>query len=279
MTIAPELIGVHFDMDAATYHALPGASASQLRILWQSTPAHLKIKQTKPREATAEMIIGTLAHSVILEPDKPLPGIIIQPDEYEPGKKWTRNAKACKDWHAQQEKAGLIALKPEEYDAVFGIASAIAGHELASELLRHGKPEVSLVAFDETNRIVVRARLDFVPNNFGYLCDVKTTADVSPRGFERNAFESGFHIQAALYLSLWNVLTGEMRTGFRFIAVEQHPPHDLNVFDCSAEFIRRGWEDMNGALRTYARCVREDNWPTSPQTLQTLTLPRWADKE
>jgi hypothetical protein len=276
MTIAPELIGVHWDMDAATYHALPGASASQLRILWRSTPAHLKVKQTKPREATAEMIIGTLAHSVILEPDKPLPGIIMQPEEYEPGKKWTLAARVCKEWHAAQDKAGLIALKASEYDGVFGMASALAGHELAGELLRHGKPEVSLVTFDESNKIVVRARLDFVPDGLGMICDVKTTASASPRFFGPKAFDDGLHIQAALYLAVWNALTGEQLDDFRFIVVERTPPHDINVFNCGPDFLARGQEDFKRLLAIYSRCAHEDNWPGSPQTLQTLNLPKWA---
>ena len=65
--------GIYPDLDARDYHALPGASASRLRKLWQSTPGHLKAEMDAPRENTPALKLGTLAHAVILEPDKPLP--------------------------------------------------------------------------------------------------------------------------------------------------------------------------------------------------------------
>lgn len=279
MSLSQSLYGVHTDMDAETYHALPGASASLLKRLWQTTPAHLQASLKEPREATPAMMMGTLAHSVILEPDKPLPRIAIQPEEYEPGKKWTYSAKACKEWRSEQERNGLIVLKADEYDAVLGMASSIAAHPIASPMLAKGRAETSLVAEDTANRVTIRARLDFIPDEPGYLLDVKTTASASARDFERKAFESGFHIQSALYLALWNALTDDRRTGFRFIAVENKPPFAVNVFECSPEFLARGSEDFKRTLALYARCVHEESWPAFTPTLNTLSLPRWAGRE
>lgn len=276
MNLSPSLYGVHLDMAAADYHALPGASASQLRKLWQSTPAHLKAS-LEEREETPAMLLGTLAHSVILEPDKPLPGLIVTPDEYEPGKKWTFAAKACKEWRAKQEADGRTVLAPDEYESVFGMARAIADHEIAAGILAKGRVEVSLVAEDHANRIPVRARLDFVPDGTDYLADVKTTASAEEGDFTRKAFESGFHIQAALYISLWNALTGEGRTGFRFIVVEQKKPWAVNVFEAAPDFLARGQDDFKHTLALYARCVHEDSWPAYQKKLTPLTLPKWAD--
>lgn len=270
------LVGVHADMAAEDYHALPGASASQLRRLWQSTPAHLKASLEEPRDPTAAMLLGTLAHSVILEPDKPLPGIVIQPLEYEPGKKWTYAAKLCKEWRAAQEMAGLLVLSADEYNGVFGMALAVAEHPDAAPLLSKGQSELSLVTFDATNNVPVRARLDFVPDAAPFLVDLKTTNDAAPRAFKRKATADGLHIQAALYLDLWNALTGEQRTGFRFIAVEQKPPHAVKVFDCSPEFIAQGREDYRRTLTIYGKCVAEDSWPAYPLGLEPLDLERWA---
>lgn len=274
----PIPIGVYTNLPASKYHALPGASASQLRTLWQSTPAHLKVSLDEPREVTAAMMLGTLAHSVILEPDKPLPGVVIQPDEYEPGKKWTNAAKVCKEWRAKREAAGLLPLKSEEYNSVFGMAKAIAAHELAGPMLAAGKPEVSLVTFDERNQIAVRSRVDFVGDGVDFLTDLKTTQDASPRAFERKASESGFHIQAALYLMLWNALAGadDNRTGFRFIVVEQKPPHAVNVFPASESFLAKGREEAARMLALYAKCHHANDWPAYAPVLNELNLARWA---
>lgn len=274
-----DLIGVHPDMAAADYHQLPGASASQLRKLWAQTPAHLKASADEPVEVTAAMMLGTLAHSVILEPDKPLPGIVIQPEEYEPGKKWTYAAKVCKEWRAARESEGLLVLNADEYDAVFGMARTITAHPDAGPMLEKGQSELSLVTFDSANGVPVRARLDFIPDGVSYLADVKTTSSAAPHDFMRKAFESGFHIQAALYIALWNHLTGEARTGFRFIVVEQKPPHAVNVFDCSPDFLARGAEDYKRALATYGKCVASGIWPAYPSGVLTLELPKWSESK
>lgn len=288
-------IGVHQDLPAWQYHALPGTSATQLRTLWQLTPAHLKVSLDEPREVTPAMMLGTLSHSVILEPDKPLPCVAIRPDCYnEDGrlhwgvespengwKAWSGNSKACKQWTKDTKASGLLPLKRDEYNAVFGMAKAVATHKLAGPMLTAGKPEVSLVTFSETHQINVRARVDFVGNGVDYLTDLKTTTDASPRAFEKKAAESGFHIQAALYLMLWNALAGadDHRTGFRFIVVEQTPPHAVNVFTASEAFLAKGRDEAARMLALYAKCHHANDWPAYAPELLTLELPRWAEEK
>jgi len=268
--------GIHLDISAAEYHAHPAASASKLKKLWQSTPAHLKA-DTEAFEPSAAMIMGTLAHSLILEPETPLPGIVVQPEEYEPGKKWTRAAKACKEWEADQKAKGLMVLKSDEWKDALGMAEAVAWHPLAHDLLIDGKPEVSLCAHDSANGLDIKARIDFLPNTGGAIVDVKTTVDASERGFMRRAYDLGYHIQAALYLDLWNALMPtEPRTEFYFIAVENSKPYAVNVFKASQEFLAKGREDYKAALTLYAACVKSDNWPAYSQEVKELGLPKYA---
>lgn len=271
--------GIHLDLPASDYHAMPGASASQLRTLWQSTPAHLRASLDAPRAATSALKLGTLAHSVVLEPDKPLPGVAIQPDEYEPGKKWTNAAKLCKDWRAEQEAAGLMVLKADEYDAAFAMARNLATHPSAGPLLTDGRPEVSLVVRDETNGIDCRARVDWLPNSHAAIVDLKTTSDASERAFTKKAYDLGYHIQAAFYLDLWNALMpSEPRSAFFFVVVENTSPFAVNVFECSPEFVALGRQHYQQALALFARCSNENYWPAYAPTVHQLNLPRYADK-
>ena len=268
--------GIHIDIPASEYHAHAAASASKLKKLWQSTPAHLKA-DTEAFEPSAAMIMGTLAHSLILEPETPLPGIVVQPDEYEPGKKWTRAAKVCKEWEADQKAKGLMVLRADEWKDALGMAEAVAWHPLAHDLLVDGKPEVSLCAHDNANGLDIKARIDFLPNSGSAIVDVKTTIDASERGFMRRAYDLGYHIQAALYLDLWNALMPtEPRTEFYFIAVENGKPYAVNVFKASQEFLSKGREDYKAALTLYAACVKADNWPAYSQEVKELGLPKYA---
>lgn len=269
--------GIHLDLPANDYHALTGASASQLRTLWQSTPAHLRASLDAPRAASPAMQLGTLAHSVILEPDKPLPGVAIQPDEYEPGRKWTAAAKVCKEWRAAQEAAGLMVMKADEYDAAFGMARNLATHPAAGPLLTDGRAEVSLVVRDEVNAVDCRARVDWLPNLHPAIVDLKTSSDASERAFTKKAYDLGYHIQAAFYLDLWNALMpSEPRTAFFFVVVENTAPFAVNVFECSPEFVELGRQHYQQALAVFARCCKENYWPAYAPTVHPLNLPRYA---
>lgn len=270
--------GIYTDLDARDYHALPGASASRLRKLWQSTPAHLKAEMDAPRESDA-LRLGTLAHHVILEPDKPLLKLVVPPDEYAPGKKWTFAATACKEWRASQEREGNQVLSREDYDALMGMTASVAAHPWAATSLESGRSEVTCLVHDSANRVDVRCRLDFVPDARPYLVDFKTALSASARDFERAAFNHGYHIQAALYLAAWNALAGsdDKRSEFRFVVVEKSPPYAVNVFDASPEFLARGAEDFKRTLALFARCAAEDHWPAYEPTIKPLGLPKFAD--
>ena len=269
--------GIHLDIPAAEYHAHPAASASKLRKLWQTTPAHLKA-DTEAFEPSAAMIMGTLAHSLILEPDKPLAQIAVKPAEYEPGKKWTRQAKVCKQWEDERKAKGIVVLNEAELEDVQGMAKAIAAHTVAESLLFLGLPEVSLCGYSKGNGIDMKARLDFLPHTGNKIIDVKTTVDASERGFMRRAYDLGYHIQAALYLDLWNALMPtEPRTEFYFVAVESSKPYAVNVFKASQEFLAKGREDYKAALTLYAQCVKNDSWPAYSQEVKELGLPKYVD--
>jgi hypothetical protein len=277
------LVGVHYDMDAAAYHALPGASASILRKLASSTPAHLRLYLDEPRKSTPAMMVGTLAHALALEPDKPLPLFVKKPETYPSdgvNKPWHGGANYCKAWEAEQVKAGYQVISAKDYNDAEGAAKALLAHEITGPVIRASAKEVTLITYDTSNDIGVRCRLDLVPPGPN-LDDVKSTFSVAPHEFRRNAYASGFDIQAAMYLYVWNALCGAegRKEGFRFFVVESEPPHDVRVFTCTPAFIAKGWEKVCRLLPVLAKCQREGAWPASPAVELPLDVPKWAERE
>ena len=70
------------DMDAATYRAAEAISASDLKwILPPRTPAHYHAYKTGQikREETRALVIGTLCHLAVLEPDKLATAFVVKP--------------------------------------------------------------------------------------------------------------------------------------------------------------------------------------------------------
>ncbi len=288
--------GVYLDMPAERYHALPGASASRLLTLWQKTPAHLVVELLKPKKVTPAMMLGTLCHQKLLEPNRPLPRLAIPPEQYPApadcslvkSKKvaagdlidWNWNAKYCKQWRQEQEADGLLVVTATEGDAVEKATREVIKHPKAAPLIEGARTEVSLVTMSEEFGIPVKARLDLVPVGPD-LADVKLTTDVSARAFGSHAYDMGYHIQAAWYLDIWNDMAGEEdpKTGFKFIAVESSAPYAVNVFTVTPDLIALGREQYREALAVYARCMHVDLWPAYPANVIELGVPAWKRRE
>ena len=73
--------GIH-DVDAATYHRFRAASASGLRVIHAGTPAHLRRSWDEQDKPSLALVMGTLIHQLVLEPQTPLPRIALVPETY-----------------------------------------------------------------------------------------------------------------------------------------------------------------------------------------------------
>ena len=282
-------IGAHSGIPAGLYHTIDAASASALRVINSSTPAHLQWQRDKIDKPSIDLVMGTLIHSRILEPGQPLPAVAVVPETYvvpadykgtlrdpKPGdvEPWNNRRKFCQQWRQAQEAAGLIVLEREQLDEIDRAAEAVQRNTEARELLEGAQTEVTL-RWETLDGFPCKARLDIVPAR-GVLADLKTTTDASPRGFAKSAFDLGYHLQAAWYLDGFDAVA-EARSGFSFIAYEKGPGL-VTVHHCTRDFIDAGREAYGTALALYRQCVENDTWP-GYQSACMLDVPRWARKE
>lgn len=263
-----------FNQSAEEYHAAPGASASRLNKMFFNSPAHMRHGLENPEEPTQAMIIGSAAHSAILEPDL-----------FE--KEWGRLPEGDGRSSAiKKAKADLVSqfgasriLKPEAYDSIVGMRDSVLGNESAADLLVEANTEVSSYWVDEDTGVKCKARIDAMPyqdSGWGYcLVDVKTTANASPEEFRRSVHNFGYHRQAAHYLaSTDDKVFGRDR--FIFICVEKAPPHCVAIYELDPDAIALARSELDHLLATWAECEASGAWPSYPEGIQELSLPGWA---
>jgi exodeoxyribonuclease VIII len=258
----PEIIT---DMDAATYRATDAISASDIKwILPPKTPAHYHAYKTGQikREETRALVIGTLCHLAVLEPDKLATAFALRPDGLDLR---TKDGKAWKE--AQGDKP---ILDGEEAAMLDGMSAAVAAHPVARKLLDGSKREVSLFSEHRTG-LKLKGRIDVLGN--GFVADVKTAVDGDTQNFAAAVFRYGYHVQAAMYCQLAGV------ERFSFIAVEKTPPFAVAVYTLSAKALQVGLNSLNYALETIALCTEAGLWPAYSVDEQTLDLPGWAYKQ
>jgi len=276
-TFAPE--GDWSDVPIEVYHNPAfGLSSSMLGHL--DPPARLPVYLNEKHERSAWSIIGSLVHSRVLEPDKPLPSIIVTPDTY-PGKtgpaKWTYQANFCKEWRDEQESKGLIVLSQDEYETVVGCVQSISARRLCREVFN--KPgSFELSCFGEYRGVKVRIRPDFVPTVGNALIDLKTTLDkgTNQSEWERAVIQRRYHVQAAFYLDVWNAFHPEdQRDAFCWIVVEKASPYLAGEFVASQRLIEAGRYQYRLELATYQQCLQSGQWLGHSESWIEVAPPRW----
>jgi hypothetical protein len=250
----PGMEGIFYDLPAEVYHAAPGFSHSMAKHM--EPPARLPVYLSEPREPTVHMIMGTLVHQRILEPNKEMPRIALKPE----GMKFS--ATEGKAWKAAREAEKKIILTQSEFDAVTGCVGSISKDARCQEIFKSGKSEVSLFLKHPKTGVMCKARLDWVPDG-NYLADIKKCQDgqAEENAFSKLLYDSRYYTQAAWYLTLWNALGGEGKIKFKFIAVEGVPPYLVNIITVRQDAIDLGIERMAANLAEFERCSRLGIWP------------------
>lgn len=262
------LYGLHpaAALSNAAYHALDAVGKSDLDKIARS-PLHWKKAE---REETAAMRIGSAVHCAVLEPERFSTEYVVAPAI-------DKRTKAGKEAWAEFEaaNAGKTVLSLEDGAVCLQIQDAIRAHPTASSYLRTGQPEVSALWQDREFAVRCRARYDWLTAD-SVVLDLKTTQDASPAAFARSCAQFRYHVQAAWYQESYLQATNDLLLGFIFIAVEKSAPYAVALYELDAEAVELGRRLARRDLARYANAREFDIWPGYAETVQPLSLPRWA---
>jgi hypothetical protein len=269
------LIGPHFYMDFQTYLTHPGINKSKLDSIAKS-PLHYWSRWIDPNfippAPTPAMEFGTALHTAVLEPER-------FQIEYAQAPDVSRTTKAGKEAWAEAAEGGKKLLKTDEWWSVQYMLRSIMEHPMARKILNaRGVSEQSLFAVCPHTGLELKCRADFLTAS-GWIIDLKSTQDASVSGFQRSVASFRYHVQAAHYLNVCRLATGEAPRGFAFIAVEKTAPFAVQVFEASPELIKAGGLEamrnlraIESALKTYPPALP---WPSYSEEMVQLHPPTW----
>jgi exodeoxyribonuclease VIII len=242
------------------------------------------------------MAFGSAYHTYILEPEKFEQTYYVFDDDaiYQvligEGFKSPRNTKQYKEW--QESEMRLIGdrktIDKSDFQKIKDMKEKLMQHYYCRALLSKGEPEKSITGVLHTTEgdINLKGRPDYIRPEKHFIIDLKTTFDASIDGFARAAADGGYHIQAALYSDLLEMITGDGRGwSFYFIAQEKRKPYAFNIFEASPQFIGQGRYEYEQLLKLYQMCLKEGRWPGYQVFCPwksgnvELNLPPWAVKK
>jgi len=253
--------GIYPNVPFDTYLHWPCLSQTTLKLGRQSM-AHVRCAMDEERVLipTDDMMLGSALHTAFLEPE-------LMPDRVV---KWEGKARAGNDWKAFKAiHAGKIILTAGMHEKLVGMTRSLRKHpEVKRWQSKIQEVEVSIVG--ELEGVKFKGRIDAL--TIDPLIDLKKVCDGDRRLFARNAYDFGYHIQAAIYMRLFR------RERFILMTVEDQPPYDVLPYELSQSFIDRGWDEAVSLLRQVRFCMDTGLWPGRSDVPVPLEEPSWLSQ-
>jgi hypothetical protein len=246
------------------------------------SPKHYLHGLTEERVETEAMLLGTLTHARVLEPETVLGRFCIAPnfhrgcnDETAIAKGYDGGKQAAAEWDAELDSLGAEPVSQETWDAALLMAASVANHPLAQSYLTGGVAE-KRITWTAPNGIKCRGRVDYIAPNG--LVDFKTTRSIAT--FERDVFRMNYHAQVAWYdwgASMSDDVDHPQPFAPVIIAVESCAPYDVGVYIVDGDAYDHGFSLSQRLLGQLYYCRLVNEWRGVTRDEPTyLQLPAWA---
>lgn len=271
-------------MSNADYHAHESLSSSGVKVFNRS-PLHYWQAYLNPNreevETKATMNLGSLVHTLFLEPDQYSAEYAILPEDIN---KRTKEGKAA--FAAFEEaNAGKCLISAEQYQTAQNMTASLESHPVTRVLDKHdGIVEASIFYADPVTGVECRVRPDWClppceafPN--GLIIDLKTTDDARPTAFARTCANFGYDLSAAMYVDAFQLhyQTNEA-PDFLFLVAERDAPFAVACYQASYDMLNHGRNKLVHSLSQFAKCQISNIWPGYPALINPIELPAWATR-
>lgn len=275
--------GRYSGIPAEVYHAdpcpEPSLSSSVASILldqspWHAWEAHPRLNPLHVGKDSSAFDLGRAGHDMLLEGGEKV--AVLDFEDYR-----KKDAKEARD---QAREAGLSPLLRAQFvaakDMVDSARKQLARHEEGGGVFdpAHGEAEVTLAC--KLRGVWVRVRCDWLPNEGEIIHDLKTTSPgmANPdRWGARHMFDMGADLQAALYRRVAGEVLGWRRARFRFVVVENAPPHALSIIEPGEDVLTLADKKVDRALDLWRACLEANRWPGYPAKVCHIGLPTWQE--
>ena len=269
---------VHWPVTNEQYHAdTTHDSPSSISLFLEDPAEYCRWLQGKRRSKQSEsMRIGTIAHSLILEPEKQ--AFVIPPDEVLSEEGYRKGA-AYTEWRKSLGPDTVI-LDKADADKARWMRDSFMRNKLAVELLHNSTGYEHPIRWTCRRGYNKKAMFDVLLGLDKEFADIKTTADVSNNAFLRSILKFGYHRQAAWYAEGLCEYVGECRN-MHHIVLGNTYPHKCVVYRIPDELVSYGKRQVADALVQIEICkLGLTPWEPPPQTEpEEINIPGWLMRE
>lgn len=275
--------GVYDDLSGDAYHEGPGVSSTQLKRVLKS-PLHLiypmiypdRMDETKKSPA---LTFGSAAHKYLLERDTFDDEYVLEPTGI--NKRTKEGKQEYADFVVANE--GKEFISAENLQTIQWMAETAAASTSWTNALANTRREVSIFWEDAESGLLCKCRPDAMKpvtlngRRVMICADVKTTIDASYTQFSRSIANFGYDLSAAMYADGIRATYPDIEdVRFLFLAIEKTPPFACAVYSLDPHALTIGYRKYRYALTLFKQCLDTGEWPSYPDFISPITLPRWA---
>jgi exodeoxyribonuclease VIII len=250
-----------------TYHASAHLGRSRLQT-FASSPRKFQFLHLQGNDpgATPAMELGTLVHTLALEPHRFGYDYVVAPEI-------NRHTKAGKEEWATLQASGKHVVQSDDLDVALNMANACRSRlGVMSCDPESYEPRVEVVFRGIMQGIPCQCRVDYISPQ-GICYDIKTTKD-EPERWERGMIKAHW-LQDIFYRSVIEAATGILPPPVRYLAVCKTAPHETIIRwipDALTAFHREKLADL---LTRFLACQMTNDWPEYDQGEAEAPIPGW----
>lgn len=261
---------------------------------FEKSPKHLLAYWDKVFTPTPEMALGSLIHVCILEPQE-LDNRYFALDDEEicldlvaKGAKSPRATAEYKTWKAEEMKKaeGKEIVSIEDYKLAKKLAESVKEHPLIKALTF--KEQLVEWDFDSVPfKGFIDGAGEELPEEFrdfggqGFILDVKSTRDASPKAFAKDFVNLGYHLQAGAYNNANEAINfAGNNPKFYIVAVETVEPFIVQVYEVGPDLIEAGTKKVRSLIADFKEWDGEASGyefgnELAENGVLTLNAPSW----
>jgi hypothetical protein len=246
------------------------------------SPLHYIKYITKQRITSPQMALGSLVHTLILEPSE-VSKYIVSP-------KFDLRTKAGKEGKQifEDENIGKEIIDPDVWQTAKDMQESVFSFSKSKSILDN------LVETEKEFKIPIlgmpmRGFIDGLGNMGGavytnpYIAELKTSQTSDPNEVPKDFFNKKYYIQAAVYtlaLRELGIIGSESFAPFMYIVVESKAPYIVTVFQADEKYIQYGIDELSRLLLEFSAWM-EAGYPvsgyskTGKDEIYSLGLPLW----
>jgi hypothetical protein len=263
--LVPNMGNSYYDLTATPDNLDAPVSKS---LLWQFNKSPYKWINGVKVESNDRMNFGSLVHALCLTPNA-------VEEQFTLSKYDDFRTKEAREWRDATAIEGKIVVKEADWKRAEDVREAVMESEYIYGL---GDCQYEVAAFGRIGDTLIKGMIDILPKFGDNLVDLKVTASIGEENdMQRLIWNMGYHWQAALYLDLYNGLSGKpARNTFEFLFVEDSYPHEIAVIRLSESFIQKGREGYMNAVAKWQKTISSKKFSPKHENIVEINPPTWA---